>query len=148
MRAAHEIRRLYWRIARPRTRGARVILLDDRGRVGLVRHTYQDDLYLPGGGVRRRESFLDALKRELAEELGVTIDAAELQGEYLNTYGGKRDRVAVFVVRGWGGSAEPRAREIDELVWVEPEALPPDVSRGSRRRIDEFAGRSPIDERW
>lgn len=91
---------------------------------------------------------MDALRRELSEELGLTSEDAELFGEYLNTYEGKRDRVAVFVVRRWSGSAEPRAREIDEVIWVDPDALPDDVSRGSRRRIDEFAGRSPIDERW
>ncbi|WP_375381315.1 hypothetical protein [uncultured Sphingomonas sp.] len=41
--------RLAWRIGKPRTIGVRAILLDQDDRVALVRHTYTDGWYLPGG---------------------------------------------------------------------------------------------------
>ncbi len=31
--------RLYWRIVRPRTLGVRAVVIDDQGRIALIRHT-------------------------------------------------------------------------------------------------------------
>lgn len=61
--------RIYWRLTKPRTIGVRAVLLDSDDRVALVRHTYTDQWYLPGGGVKKGESMEAALRRELEEEL-------------------------------------------------------------------------------
>ena len=53
--------KLVWRIGKPRTIGVRALLLDRDGRVALVRHTYADHWYLPGGGVKKGESIAAAL---------------------------------------------------------------------------------------
>ena len=60
-----------------RRRAARVVLLDPAGRVLLFRLAPDRDLagrgywYLPGGGIRPRESIEAAALRELSEETGI-----------------------------------------------------------------------------
>jgi ADP-ribose pyrophosphatase YjhB (NUDIX family) len=59
-------------------RGARGIVIDDEGRLVLIKRTKpgQDPYWTsPGGGVEGSDATLeDALRRELAEELGATAD--------------------------------------------------------------------------
>ena len=63
--------RLWWRVRRPRTLGARAIVLDPAGRVVLVRHTYVARWHLPGGGVAKGERVEAAAVREVREETGL-----------------------------------------------------------------------------
>lgn len=63
---------------RPLTRdAARTLLLDPRDRVRLVCHRASADRRVwtaPGGGLEAGESFVDAARRELREELAVDLD--------------------------------------------------------------------------
>lgn len=61
-----------WRRGLPRKRmAAASVLVDDDGRVILVRPTYRPGWDLPGGVVEQDEAPLAAARRELAEELGL-----------------------------------------------------------------------------
>src|SRR6202158_619064 len=42
---------LYWRLSRGMTLGVRAVVVDDLGRVFLVKHSYVTGWHLPGGGV-------------------------------------------------------------------------------------------------
>lgn len=128
-------------MTRPRTIGVRAVVVDAAGRVALVRHTYLDHWYLPGGGVRRGESVDAALRRELAEEIALDAFVVErVLGVFHSRREGKDDHVVIFVVR----VAAPEAlrvhdrREIAELGWFAPDALPDATSPATRRRIGEF----------
>ncbi|MFC7406139.1 NUDIX hydrolase [Georgenia alba] len=73
-------------------RAARVILLDDAGRVLLVRGHDVDQperswWFTIGGGVDPGESELDAALRELREEAGLELEAADLVGPVLTRAG-------------------------------------------------------------
>lgn len=103
----------------PRTRGAAAALLqDDRGRVLLVKPTYKEGWFLPGGVIEHGESPLAACIRECREELGFT---PRLTGLVCVDWGppngghGGADAVNVFV---FGGSVT--AEEISGI------RLPPD----------------------
>ncbi|MFE3293556.1 NUDIX domain-containing protein [Rhodococcus sp. NPDC059234] len=77
---------------------SRVVLIDDRGRVLLLRgHDPQiPDVHFwftIGGGVERGESLRDAAVREIREETGLSVDAADLRGPMWR-------RVAVFPYDG------------------------------------------------
>jgi ADP-ribose pyrophosphatase YjhB (NUDIX family) len=134
--------RLFWRVTRPRTLGIRALLLDAEGRVALVRHTYADHWYLPGGGVKKGESLEAALRRELDEEIAVTGVAIErVVGLYHNVREGKDDHVVVVAVRtaAAGGDLRRADRlEIAEAGWFAPDALPPGTSPATARRIAEY----------
>lgn len=134
------VARMVWRITRPRTVGVRAILLDPAGRVALVRHTYIDGWYLPGGGVKKGESVADALHRELAEEVAVTGATVEcVLGVYHNRREGKDDHVIVYVARAAGDALRGAdTLEVAEVGWFAPDALPEGTTPATRRRIAEF----------
>ena len=49
----HRLSKLYWKIKKPRTLGVRAMIFDEKkGKLLLVKHTYIDGWFLPGGGVK------------------------------------------------------------------------------------------------
>src|SRR4051812_37890886 len=101
--------RLYWQIRQPRTLGVRAVVLDRESRVALVRHTYGDQWYLPGGGVKKGESFETAIVRELNEEVALTsLTIERILGVYHSRREAKDDHIVIFVVR----VAEEAARDL------------------------------------
>ena len=144
LRVADVVRRLVWRLFGPRTIGIRGLVVDEEGRVLLVRHTYgKPTWHLPGGGVKRRESLIQALARELREEVGVTITGpVRLLGTYSNMTEGKSDHISVFVVERWERPTTATAgddAEIEAIARFRPDELPAETSPGTRRRILEWA---------
>lgn len=138
-----KVARFYWRVRRPRTLGVRAVLLDEEDRVALVRHSYVDRWYLPGGGVRKGESFEAALLRELTEEVAVANPRIErIVGVYHSRREGKDDHVVIFAVRIAPGTAHALraadAFEIEEARWFPLDRLPAATSPATVRRIAEY----------
>ena len=139
--------RLYWRLRKPRTLGVRAVVVDQNDRIALVRHTYADRWYLPGGGVKKGESFEAALLRELGEEVALGDARIEtVLGVYHSRREAKDDHIVIFVVRV---EIDPTARlqaadamEIADAGWFSPDEMPAGLSAATGRRIAEFrAGR-------
>ena len=76
----------------------------------------------PGGKLASGEDPLAGLKRELAEELGVTVRAARALIRLRHTYPDRRVLLDVWNVTEYGG--EPRSLEAQALDWVKPDELP------------------------
>lgn len=124
----------------PITVGVRAIVENEGGEVLLVRHTYIDGWYFPGGGVKRRETVRAGLERELSEEVGVTVTGSlELFGVYSNFHGSKSDHIALFVVRGYDMNFRAN-QEIAEYRFFHPAELPGGIRPGTLARLDEFRG--------
>ena len=70
----------------------------------------------PGGKVESNEDVSVALKRELFEELGITIDNAESYTVIEHAYPDKEVLLDVWKVFEWSG--EPESREKQEFCWV------------------------------
>lgn len=148
VRFAQLLRKYYWWLRRPTTRGVRAILVNRDGTVLLVRHTYQDGWFLPGGKAGRTEPAVEALQRELREEVGVTsATPSSTLGEYFNASEYKKDVITVFVVRSFE-SSPTKHFEIAEHRFFSPTALPPATSPGTRRRIEEWQGTRDISTNW
>ena len=122
------------------TLGVRAVVRDDDGRVLLVRHTYLPGWYLPGGGVDAGETVVAAICREVAEETGVRpSENPRLFGLYLNRHVSRRDHVALLVFDRGVGRPELRrpALEIADVGFFPLDALPPDTTSATRRRLAE-----------
>lgn len=89
-------------------------------RLLLVRADYQDAFYLPGGKIDPGETEVQALHREIREELGVGLVGADFYRRYETDAVGQGDGVQVSLSCYSGeldGEPEPAA-EIAELAWM------------------------------
>jgi ADP-ribose pyrophosphatase YjhB (NUDIX family) len=137
-------------IHRPMTLGVRGLVLDAEGRALLVRHTYLDGYYLPGGGVEPGETMEEALARELEEEGNVVIEETPaLHGIYLNRAASPRDHVALYVVRRFRltGPYVPN-REIAESAFYSLDSLPEGATRATKARLSEVMQGGPPSAYW
>jgi 8-oxo-dGTP pyrophosphatase MutT (NUDIX family) len=141
--------KLYWRIRKPLTLGVRLIVADDEKGVLLVRHTYVGGWYLPGGGVEKGETFLEAARRELWEECGVEAREMTLCHLYYSEREGKRDHIALFHVTRYRqherSESDPEVADMRFFAWSE---LPEQLSPATRRRLEEFRAGRFASERW
>jgi 8-oxo-dGTP diphosphatase len=117
--------RLWWWARRPDHHGALVAIWLD-GRILAVRQSYRASTSWPGGGIHRGEDPRDAARRELAEELGLAVEPADLvwAREMIVDWDFRRDHVRVFELHL---QTEPRLRidhrEVIEARFVDPRAL-------------------------
>jgi len=142
-RVIGKVVRTAWRITKPRTIGVRAVLLDQDDRIALVRHTYTDQWYLPGGGVKKGESTRSAIIRELGEEIAIENPAIErVLGVYHSRRESKDDHIVIFVARTeWAGDKRMQRAdlmEIEEADWFELDRLPASTSPATARRIAEY----------
>jgi ADP-ribose pyrophosphatase YjhB (NUDIX family) len=141
---------LYWRMSRGLTLGVRGLVLNEAGRIFLVKHTYVRGWHLPGGGVEPGETLLDALARELKEEGNIDLlEPPALHAVYFNTRVSLRDHVALFVVSAFRQPAPPVPdREIMAHGFFATDALPEDTVTSVRARIAEVLMGAPTAQRW
>jgi ADP-ribose pyrophosphatase YjhB (NUDIX family) len=139
----------WFRQTRGLTIGVRVVVLDDRQGVLLIRHTYSPGWLLPGGGVEREETVAAAALREVREEGGIVArEPLSLHGIHCNRENFPGDHVVSFVLRRFEREAWSPGLEIAEARFFPLAGLPQDASGGTRRRIAEIAQGSPPGEYW
>jgi 8-oxo-dGTP pyrophosphatase MutT (NUDIX family) len=130
------------------TLGARVVAL--RGdEVMLVKQSYTRGWILPGGGVERGETVLQAAIREVREEAGLIAQGPmQLHGIFANEAKFRGDHVACFIMRQFTQAEWVPDFEISDARFFQVGALPDDTTEGSRRRIGEVFNGVPIAEQW
>jgi 8-oxo-dGTP diphosphatase len=75
----------------------------------------------PGGKLHEGESAFDGLARELREELGVTVHAAERLVRYAHAYPERTVWLDLWTVDAWSG--EPQGLDGQAFKWVAPARL-------------------------
>lgn len=141
---------MYWRIMKPVSSGARIILIQDE-KVLLVQHRGSRTWNLPGGGIKKLEDPQRAALRELYEETRIICPEVDyLLGTYYSEKEGKQDTIFIFVREG-GFTYEKEAHnhfseqgtsyhdiEIEKSEWFSLGQLPEKTTPATRRRIDEY----------
>lgn len=105
------------------TVGANCVVIDEQGRVALVRHSYRADWGLPGGLISKGEDPAAAAVRETREEIGLDI---ELLGPPEVVMEPQLQQID-FVFRAApmpGSNAAPSSAEIIDLAWFPVDLLP------------------------
>lgn len=126
LRLAHELRKLWWRLARPQLCGVNVLVMNEAGEVLLVRHAYGSGKWtLPGGGLKRGEMPEPAARREIAEELGCGVESLLALGVNRRVLHGAPCVSHIFVAR-LAGPPRPDRREITHASFFTPGDLPQD----------------------
>src|SRR5215218_5392966 len=116
-----------WFVVRPSVHGVKGILRDG-DRVLLVRHTYGDRgrWDVPGGHAHAGEPPVDAVRREMCEELGI-----DLAWTPVGSIGARSDHkienVHCFVAERPPGELRISRGEIAEAQWFALDALPAPV---------------------
>lgn len=147
MKIIHSLKNAVYSLLRKNTLGARILLIKD-DKILLVKHTYMPGWYTVGGGIEPAESPLEAIQRELKEEVGVTLkQPPKLFSIYHSRYE-KRDDYIVLYAASEHVQEVVHSPEILEQKWFSLAALPDDVTPATRRRIDEYLGKVAIQDKW
>ena len=134
LRIAYRLRGVWRRVVRPHSSGVCMVAVDD-GKVLLVRHSYGHRRWtLPSGGLKSGEDPAETARREFAEELGCDLSDLARVGSSVVTLMGAPDTVHLFRVKP-SGAIRIDGREIVAAQWFAADALPPETSSTTRRRI-------------
>jgi 8-oxo-dGTP pyrophosphatase MutT (NUDIX family) len=136
-RFGYRLYQVYLWFARPLTIGVRIILLRE-DQVLLIRQTYLDGWFLPGGGIRKGETLDQAIRREAREEVQAEVGSLELIGAFSSFDESKNDHTALFASQDFtlGGGHD---REVAEIRFFPVDALPADLRPGYRLKISDYA---------
>lgn len=105
----------------PRKLAAHAVIMDEQGRILILRSRYAGVWSLPGGGLNRREHIDEAIRRECHEELGVPVRLEAMTGFYYH----RAISAYVAVFRASLGEGPIRlSHEHSESRWVAPAELP------------------------
>lgn len=110
------------------------VIIDERNRVLLLQHHFRagSGWGIPGGFVQPREQPLAALRRELRQEIGLEIEAAEIA--FVRTLQSYQQVEIIFRGRVRGELA-PQSLEIGRAAWCALNELPAGLSRDQRELI-------------
>lgn len=128
-------------LRRSMTLGARAACFNERGEIFLVRHTYVPGWYLPGGGVERGETVIEAVLKEIREEGNLeALGSPSLFHVYHNRGVSIRDHVVLYRIDVRQTAPRPPDHEIAESGFFALDALPADATRATRLRLAELKG--------
>jgi 8-oxo-dGTP diphosphatase len=133
--APRRLRRWSVRLIEPRfTASAGAVVVDERGRVLLLKHVFRmgSGWGIPGGFIEHGEQPEEALRRELREEVGLELESAEIV--IVRTMKKTKHLEIIFRCRSQG-TVEPRSREIKVASWFAPDRLPPQLDQDQRYLI-------------
>ncbi|MBI2549789.1 NUDIX domain-containing protein [Candidatus Woesearchaeota archaeon] len=120
-------------------KSAMVVVRDNK--LLVVRKRGSPDFLMPGGKPERNESPIEALKRELMEEISCGVDGSSiaLLGTFEDLTSDGRARVSIDLFSGELIGEPKPASEIEELKWISAaDAISPNLTPIIKRQILPF----------
>ena len=133
------VRRWSMRLTHARfTVTAGAIIFNDSGQILLLKHRFRagSGWGLPGGFLEKGEQPLDALRRELREEIALEVDDVEI---FAARSFKKPQQVEVLFRCRAAGSVTPRTMEVERAEWFSLESLPDGLPRDQRTLVERAA---------
>jgi 8-oxo-dGTP pyrophosphatase MutT (NUDIX family) len=113
------LKKMYWFVFRPHTKGAQCIV-EYNGKILLERLRYGSHKWaLPGGAVKKHESFEEGARREVFEEVGIQLGALTELDDFTSTLEYKIDRVKTFAAHVEDLHFEIDGFEVSEARWFD-----------------------------
>ena len=143
--APRSVRRWSVWLVEPRfTVTAGAVIEDERGRVLLLNHVFRkgSGWGIPGGFLSSGEQPEEALRRELREEAGLELEAAEVV--FARTHRRPQQVEIIYRCRARAGEEQAQSVEIKSACWFDLDQLPPELNGDQRwliRRALEGATR-------
>jgi len=138
-RVPARIRRWSMRVTHTRfTVTAGAVIFNDKGEVLLLKHLFRvgSGWGLPGGFLEVDEQPIDAVRRELHEEVGLELDDVEV----FAARSFRRPRQVEVIFRGRAnGAVAPRSMEVERAEWFAMSALPDGLPKDQRLIVERAA---------
>jgi len=123
LRIAYPIAKAYWFVVRPKSVGAKCLVVN-KDKVLLIRHSFSPERWsLPGGRVKKNEKPIEAVKRELKEEVGLSVEP-ELLETLRSEREYKKDTLHLFIFKNSTTETEIDFVEVIEAEWFSVDKLP------------------------
>jgi 8-oxo-dGTP pyrophosphatase MutT (NUDIX family) len=133
-RCAYMLLRCYWFVLRPQVTGTICLLVHERNLL-LIRNTYgRHGWTFPGGRMKRREEPEVTIRREVREEVGISLEVVQPIGRFTDRSAYRHDTVHVYIALAPSADVDIDPGEILEACWFPVTALPP-LSAYARRAL-------------
>ena len=133
------MRRWTMRVAHPRfTVTAGAVIFNQNGEVLLLKHRFRpgSGWGLPGGFIEKAEQPIDALRRELREEIGLEVEDVEIFA--VRSFAKPQQVEVLFRCRA-NGTLNPQTIEVERADWFATANLPDGLPRDQRLFVERAA---------
>jgi len=132
----NKLHRIYWFIARPKTRGVKVIIFNQEDKILMVRLTYYPNTWtFVGGGVNKNEKPEDAILRECKEEVGIELMSSDFITTLDFNHEYKNDTLFIYKAKVNNPDFQIDRKEVAEARWFDLSDLP-NMGKNAKRILE------------